>query len=227
MSQCIEHVQGSEKVCTEGPDSLCLPSLFLKKPQSHLLPYGITGIPQKPPRAWLLHILCDPHPVSVRPAGRVLWVYCWHREFPYLFGFPHPVGARAGPEPRLLTLAQMGSPQQSSGLRPEGPLPRRAEATPPPWAVFRDSGRVPSVPGVQSSAWRTFSFSASLEAKRGQRPCPPLISTPEQALSSSHSNSAYRLTTHSHDFQRLLWFRHPGLGNACSGLWNNSAGFFY
>lgn len=110
---------------------------------------------------------------------------------------------------------------------PEGPLPWRAEATPPPWAVFRDSGRVPSVPGVQSSAWRTFSFSASLEVKRGQRPCPPLLSTPEKALSSSHSNSAYRLTTHSHDFQRLLWFRHPGLGNACSGLWYNSAGFFY
>lgn len=103
------------------------PAFFFFKPQSHLLPYGITDIPQKPPRAWLLHILCDPHPVSVRPAGRVLWVYCWHREFPYLFGFPHSVGARAGPEPRLLTLAQMGSPQQSSGLRkghfPEGLKP--------------------------------------------------------------------------------------------------------
>lgn len=187
MSQCIEHVQGSEKVCTEGPDSLCLSSLFfffffLNHRATYSLMGSLTPLwdhwysPETTQGLAASHSLwSSPCLCEVREAG-VMGILL-AQTVPLLVWFPTSSWGQSWARATPPDSRSEGEPS-AVPWAPEGPLPRRVEATPPPWAIFRDSGRVLSVPGVQSSAWTTFSFSTSLESKKGQSlvlPSSPLL----------------------------------------------------
>lgn len=130
----------------------------------------------------------------------------WKRQFTYLSASPHGRGGQSRARPRPSYSQSDGGALRQS-YAPEGLLSGRAEKIPLSWHVCRDSGRVLSVPGVQSLAWSPFSSLISLKAGRRWGPCHLLPSTPEQGLSTSPVICADRTATYSRNFQPLLQFR--------------------